>query len=122
MMLGEQIAEGFVQPYPVAVDAQIDPGRLGQRPDRLGDRLDDLAQPRGARQQRLPAVQHHPHQPESARTGVLGDPPPERRGRGRGHHLRLGAPALIGGLVHVTVVASQITARMHLDHELAKRG
>jgi hypothetical protein len=101
----------------VGVDSQVKVADPAQRRMKLGS---DPPQPRPAGQQGLPAMQDNLHSTQSVRSRVLGYTPR----RLRDHRIRDGCgaapPALIGGLVDITVITREITATVHLQHELAE--
>jgi hypothetical protein len=114
----QHLTHGLRQADPVGLHAQVE---RGDRTDRGAQPRQDAVQAVRAHQQRLAAVQHDPDLAQAVPDRVLGDALGGGPHRGLGHLARPSPPGLVGVLVDVTVIAGQIAAAVHLQHELPQR-
>ncbi|MDH6584457.1 hypothetical protein M2161_003563 [Streptomyces sp. SAI-133] len=114
-VLPEDVQVTAAQLHAVGVDLQLQLGDPGQRGAELGA---DGAQSGGTGQQGLPTVQDDGDGGQVVLARVRGEPGRGPADRVLADHDRAGLPALVRVLVHIAVVARQITATVDLQDEL----
>jgi len=117
-IFGEKLAEFLVEQDAIRVDPQIEAAHITQRAAELGD---NLLQACPARQQGLATVQHDLHVRKLLGRRVVSDTPCRLPDHFAGHGHGAPAPALVGGLIDITVITSQVAAAVNLQDELAQR-
>jgi hypothetical protein len=100
------------------VDPQV---KKAARLDRPAQVPGDPSKPRRANQQRFPAVEDDTHFLQAVVPGMLRNALPRLSDRLRRNRRRTVTPALIGVLIDIAVIASQVTATVYLEYELPER-
>lgn len=109
---------GIVEKYSVRLDADIDDGvPAGLRMNLGSDAVSSIRQEGDATQERFAAMQNDRKAFQLGVTDILSDTAGDRIADLRVHYMRLLTPCLVGVLIHVTVVACQVTSTCDLEEE-----
>lgn len=107
----KQCQKFVVQQQPVGLEAEMHVALMTQR---IPDSVHGIADKLLACQQGLAAMKNDVDVANSVRGGMLGNPKCDRVDYRTRHYARPKPPPLIGHLVHVAVIALQITALVNL--------